>query len=181
MSAALFIRADRMVLPGLGRLVTAQFIGALTSSSSLIELCNPRVRPFNLFPPRAPAAWAGREDPPPSPTQRATFPALRRGVSPRASSNTDAVKHFVHDMFPAIRQRLSDCRFVIAGSEPPDVVGRLASPEESYAMCRVFVVPLGFGAGISLKLIGGHEPGDPGGRHDGGRDRAGFSRTAARP
>jgi glycosyltransferase involved in cell wall biosynthesis len=78
--------------------------------------------------------------------------------------NTDAVTHFAHDVFPAIKRRLPDCRFVIVGAEPPEVVRRLASPhivvagyvdalEEYYEKCRVFVVPLRFGAGISLKLI----------------------------
>jgi glycosyltransferase involved in cell wall biosynthesis len=86
--------------------------------------------------------------------------------------NTDAVMHFAHDVFPAIQRRLPDCRFVIVGSEPPDVVRRLASPhivvagyvdalEEYYEKCRVFVVPLRFGAGISLKLIEAMSQGIP--------------------
>ena len=86
--------------------------------------------------------------------------------------NTDAVMHFAHDLFPAIQQRLPDCRFVIVGAEPPDVVRRLASPhivvagyvdalEEYYEKCRVFVVPLRFGAGISLKLIEAMSQGIP--------------------
>ena len=86
--------------------------------------------------------------------------------------NTDAVMHFAHDVFPAIRQRLPDCRFVIVGSDPPEVVRRLVSPhivvagyvdalEEYYEKCRVFVVPLRFGAGISLKLIEAMSQGIP--------------------
>ena len=86
--------------------------------------------------------------------------------------NTDAVMHFTHDLFPAIQQRLPDCRFVIVGAEPPEVVRRLASPhivvagyvdalEEYYEKCRVFVVPLRFGAGISLKLIEAMSQGIP--------------------
>jgi glycosyltransferase involved in cell wall biosynthesis len=86
--------------------------------------------------------------------------------------NTDAVMHFAHHVFPAIRQRVPDCRFVIVGAEPPGVVRRLASPhivvagyvdalEEYYDKCRVFVVPLRFGAGISLKLIEAMSQGIP--------------------
>jgi glycosyltransferase involved in cell wall biosynthesis len=86
--------------------------------------------------------------------------------------NTDAVVHFARDLFPAIRERLPDCRFVIVGAEPPDVVHRLAAPhvvvagyvedlEEYYEKCRVFVVPLRFGAGISLKLVEAMSQGIP--------------------
>jgi GT2 family glycosyltransferase/glycosyltransferase involved in cell wall biosynthesis len=86
--------------------------------------------------------------------------------------NTDAVMHFTNDLFPAIRERLPDCRFVIVGAEPPDVVRRLAAPhivvagyvdagEEYSEKCRVFVVPLRFGAGISLKLVEAMSQGIP--------------------
>jgi glycosyltransferase involved in cell wall biosynthesis len=86
--------------------------------------------------------------------------------------NTDAVMHFTRGLFPAIRERLPDCRFVIVGAEPPDVVRRLAAPhvvvagyvdalEEYYERCRVFVVPLRFGAGISLKLVEAMSQGIP--------------------
>jgi GT2 family glycosyltransferase/glycosyltransferase involved in cell wall biosynthesis len=86
--------------------------------------------------------------------------------------NTDAVMHFAHVVFPAIQKRLPDCRFVIVGSDPPEAVHQLASShivvagyvdalEEYYEKCRVFVVPLRFGAGISLKLIEAMSQGIP--------------------
>jgi len=78
--------------------------------------------------------------------------------------NTDAVRHFAATLFPSVRRRLPDCRFVIVGSEPPRSVQELASPhvvvtgyvedlKGYYEACRAFVVPLRFGAGISLKLV----------------------------
>lgn len=77
--------------------------------------------------------------------------------------NTDAVLHFANNLFPKIRQELSDVRFIIVGSEPSEVIQALASQyvmvtgfvedlSEYYQKCRLFVVPLRFGAGINYKL-----------------------------
>ena len=78
--------------------------------------------------------------------------------------NTDAVLYFATTLFPRIRQRLPDSRFVVVGTQPPSsiqdltsrhiiVAGYVEDLTEYYERCRVFVVPLQFGAGISLKLI----------------------------
>jgi GT2 family glycosyltransferase/glycosyltransferase involved in cell wall biosynthesis len=86
--------------------------------------------------------------------------------------NTDAVVHFAKTLFPRIRERLPDARFMIVGSQPPVVVRDLASPAvgvagyvedltEHYETCRVFVVPTRFAAGISLKLIEAMSAGIP--------------------
>lgn len=77
--------------------------------------------------------------------------------------NTDAVLHFATELFPKIREKLPDCRFIVVGSSPPEPVRRLASPHiivtgyveelrEYYEKCRIFVVPLRFGAGLNYKL-----------------------------
>jgi len=77
--------------------------------------------------------------------------------------NADAVIHFATKVFPAICEKLPDCRFVIVGSQPPESVRKLASRDvvitgfvedlrEYYETCRVFVVPLRFGAGLNYKL-----------------------------
>jgi glycosyltransferase involved in cell wall biosynthesis len=77
--------------------------------------------------------------------------------------NTDAVLHFVTGIFPKIREKLPECRFIVVGSSPPEPVRRLASPHvivtgfveelrEYYEKCRLLVVPLRFGAGLNYKL-----------------------------
>ena len=79
-------------------------------------------------------------------------------------SNADAVLYFTTRLFTRIRERLPNCRFIIVGSNPPESVRRLASESivvtgfvedlrEYYEKCRVFVAPIRFMAGISLKLI----------------------------
>lgn len=86
--------------------------------------------------------------------------------------NTDAVVHFATTLFPKIRERLPDARFVIAGSQPPGRVRDLASPHvtvagyvedltEHYERCRLFVVPIRFAAGISMKLTEAMSAGIP--------------------
>jgi GT2 family glycosyltransferase/glycosyltransferase involved in cell wall biosynthesis/SAM-dependent methyltransferase len=78
--------------------------------------------------------------------------------------NTDAVRYFVSSIFPKILRLIPDCRLFIVGSQPPESVKELASEhvvvtgfverlEEYYGKCRVFVVPIRFMAGVSLKLI----------------------------
>jgi GT2 family glycosyltransferase/glycosyltransferase involved in cell wall biosynthesis len=77
--------------------------------------------------------------------------------------NTDAVLHFTNSLFPTIRQALPGVRFIIVGSEPSEVIQGLDSQDvevtgfvedlrEYYEKCRIFVVPLRFGAGINYKL-----------------------------
>jgi GT2 family glycosyltransferase/glycosyltransferase involved in cell wall biosynthesis len=86
--------------------------------------------------------------------------------------NVDGVLYFATTLFPRIRHRLPGCRFVIAGSQPPASVRDLAGPDivvtgyvedltTYYERCRVFVVPLRFGGGISLKLIEAMSEGIP--------------------
>jgi GT2 family glycosyltransferase/glycosyltransferase involved in cell wall biosynthesis/uncharacterized coiled-coil DUF342 family protein len=83
------------------------------------------------------------------------------GIEP---PNVDAAVYFASQLLPAIRERLPDCRFVIAGNQPPPGVCSLAADHivvagyvedltEHYETCRIFVAPLRFGAGISLKVI----------------------------
>jgi len=78
--------------------------------------------------------------------------------------NVDGVLYFATTLFPKIRLKLPDCRFVVVGIHPPACVQELASQHivvagyvedltEYYERCRVFVAPLRFGGGISLKLI----------------------------
>lgn len=78
--------------------------------------------------------------------------------------NVDAVQYFVREMWPALRERHPETRFVIAGQRPVDAVKRLEEngvevtgfvPDLSdmYAQASVVVAPLRFGAGTQNKVL----------------------------
>ncbi|MBI3987734.1 MAG: glycosyltransferase, partial [Lentisphaerae bacterium] len=80
--------------------------------------------------------------------------------------NEDAVVWFVEQVFPEIRRRLPDVRFIVAGANPPDSVKRFQSeavsilghvPDDEldalYRQCRLAVVPLRYGAGVKGKVV----------------------------
>jgi glycosyltransferase involved in cell wall biosynthesis len=78
--------------------------------------------------------------------------------------NVDAVEYFVADIWPRIKARLGDARFLIVGSNPPDtwqeqrwdgveVVGYVKDLDACLDRCRLSVVPLRYGAGIKGKII----------------------------
>lgn len=77
--------------------------------------------------------------------------------------NVDAVVYFVNNVMPILRVRLPEAKFHIVGSNPPPVIGGLAS--ESVVVhgfvehltpllnkMRISVAPLNFGAGIKGKI-----------------------------
>ena len=78
--------------------------------------------------------------------------------------NIDAVKWFVTEIWPAIRQKLPDVVFYITGSNAPEdfaqletmpgvkVVGRVPEVGPWFDQCRVFVSPLRYGAGMKGKI-----------------------------
>lgn len=79
------------------------------------------------------------------------------------SPNADAVKHFVKNIFPAVRDALGDVVFRVYGSDvPPDVLelasgnvvvhGYVEDVGECYDHCLVFVAPLRYGAGVKGKI-----------------------------
>lgn len=81
----------------------------------------------------------------------------------RHSPNADAVKHFVKNIFPAVRAALGDVVFRVYGSDiTPDVLelasesvavhGYIEDVSECYDNCRVFVAPLRYGAGVKGKI-----------------------------
>ena len=80
--------------------------------------------------------------------------------------NVDAVKYFVADIWPLVRSRIKDCKFIIAGSNVSDEVNGLASKSveirgfvptvgEFLEDVRVMVAPLRYGAGIKGKIVSG--------------------------
>jgi GT2 family glycosyltransferase len=80
--------------------------------------------------------------------------------------NVDAVKYFVADIWPLVRLRIKDCKFIIAGSHVSDEVSGLASKSvevrgfvptvgEFLEGVRIMVAPLRYGAGIKGKIVSG--------------------------
>lgn len=79
------------------------------------------------------------------------------------SPNEDAVSYFVKEIFPLIRQELPGVVFYMVGSHMTATVQALASQDvvaagyvpdltPYFEACRVFVVPLRYGAGIKGKI-----------------------------
>ena len=77
--------------------------------------------------------------------------------------NEDAVFFFVKEIFPKIKQKISDAKFYVVGNNPTDKLKQLNSddiivtgwvPEVTpyLEQCRVTVVPLRFGAGMKGKV-----------------------------
>jgi sugar transferase (PEP-CTERM/EpsH1 system associated) len=79
--------------------------------------------------------------------------------------NVDAVTYFAHEIFPSLRQRFPDARFVIVGSNPVPAVRKLAAlpgvvvtgtvPDVRHfiAQSRVAVAPLRISQGIQNKIL----------------------------
>jgi hypothetical protein len=77
--------------------------------------------------------------------------------------NVDAVRFFVSEVLPRIRQRLPDVRLHVVGSNPPPVVRELESEavvvhgfvpdlKPLFDRVRIAVAPLRFGAGVKGKV-----------------------------
>ena len=79
--------------------------------------------------------------------------------------NVDAVDHFIENIWPMVRDRLPDARFLIVGSKMPERFRTLAAHDPRvvavgfvndiapwFDACRVAVVPLRYGAGIKGKI-----------------------------
>ena len=78
--------------------------------------------------------------------------------------NVDAVHHFVSDVLPLLRQSGFPGRFVVAGSDMPYEIERLASDDiivrgyvsdlkDLFGNCRLSVAPLRYGAGMKGKVV----------------------------
>ncbi len=77
--------------------------------------------------------------------------------------NVDAVIWFVEAVMPQLRERLPGVRFHVYGANTPRIVESLASDDviihgfvrdvsEAFDSCRIFVVPLRYGAGLKGKV-----------------------------
>lgn len=77
--------------------------------------------------------------------------------------NVDAVVHFVRDILPLIRLEIPNVKFLVVGSNPPQVLQDLAGPAVEVTgyvpdlasvlkKVRISVAPLRFGAGIKGKI-----------------------------
>jgi GT2 family glycosyltransferase len=77
--------------------------------------------------------------------------------------NVDAVDFFVRDVFPAVREKLPNARFLIVGSKAPDrfrtfgvdgveFIGYVEELAPVLDRCRISVAPLRYGAGTKGKI-----------------------------
>jgi GT2 family glycosyltransferase/glycosyltransferase involved in cell wall biosynthesis/SAM-dependent methyltransferase len=83
----------------------------------------------------------------------------------RHMPNVDAVLYFVREVFPLVRARLPEVRFLILGSHLPqelkelneldgvDVIGYVPDLDPYLNRCRINVAPLRYGAGIKGKVV----------------------------
>jgi glycosyltransferase involved in cell wall biosynthesis len=79
--------------------------------------------------------------------------------------NSDAVRHFMEEVFLLVRSAVPDCRFFIIGGNPPKevsrfhngknviVTGYLEDIRNLTGNCRASVVPLRLGSGTRLKIV----------------------------
>jgi GT2 family glycosyltransferase len=85
------------------------------------------------------------------------------GFKSSLGPNDDAAIHFAKTVFPRIQHKIPGIRFIIAGSNVPQSVKRLASDsvlvigyvedlKQLYESGRVFVAPIRFGAGTMWKV-----------------------------
>jgi len=87
--------------------------------------------------------------------------------------NIQAAGYFCDEVFPHIKKRVPDARFVIAGANPPreilkrgndkdvNVTGYVPRMEDIYGACRVFVAPMLVGGGIIVKILDAMAAGRP--------------------
>lgn len=79
------------------------------------------------------------------------------------SPNGDAVRYFVSEVWPLVRSRIPEARFLVVGSAAPkeildlggngvEVLGYVPELADLFNACRVFVAPLRYGAGIKEKV-----------------------------
>jgi glycosyltransferase involved in cell wall biosynthesis len=78
--------------------------------------------------------------------------------------NADAVKYFVSEVWPILRDSGFSERFIIAGSNMPDEIAELAADDivvrgfvedlsDIFGKCRLSVAPLRYGAGMKGKVV----------------------------
>lgn len=81
-------------------------------------------------------------------------------------ANIDGLEYFINNIYPMIKQRVSDLKFYIIGKNPPDILQQFAQNDSSivltgfvedlteyYEKCKLFVVYLRYGSGIKIKIL----------------------------
>ncbi|PIB37761.1 glycosyltransferase [Maribacter sp. 4G9] len=84
----------------------------------------------------------------------------------RHSPNVDAIAYLEQDIWPKIRERISDAKCYVYGAYLPDAIHKLHNPKKGFyvrgrassvsevmKLARVCLAPLRFGAGIKGKLM----------------------------
>ena len=90
-------------------------------------------------------------------------------------TNVDAALYFYHSVFPLVKKRIPEAKFIIAGYRPPpeeltslqekdgsvSVPGFVDSLDECYKRATVFVAPILVGGGIIVKVLDAMAAGTP--------------------
>jgi len=77
--------------------------------------------------------------------------------------NIDAAEFLINDIWPLIKQKISDAKLFIVGSHPPENIKKLASDDivvtgfvkdltSYYQECKIMLAPLRYGAGVKGKI-----------------------------
>jgi polysaccharide biosynthesis protein PslH len=79
--------------------------------------------------------------------------------------NVDAVRYFVHEILPIIRESVPESRFMIVGKEPVEsvielddrksviVTGEVADVRPYYRRAAIVAAPIRFGGGTRIKIL----------------------------
>jgi glycosyltransferase involved in cell wall biosynthesis len=77
--------------------------------------------------------------------------------------NADGVAWFTSEVFPLVRKKLPDVRFVVVGKQPPKALnylgnnvittGYVENTDSYWNGTRIFVVPLHAGGGMRVKIL----------------------------
>lgn len=81
-------------------------------------------------------------------------------------ANIDGLEYFIHNIYPKIKEKVSDIKFYIIGKNPPDILKSYAQKDNSiiltgfvedlndyYSKSKLFVVYLRYGSGIKIKVL----------------------------
>ena len=81
-------------------------------------------------------------------------------------ANIDGLEYFIQNIYPKIKEKVSDIKFYIIGKNPPDILKSCAEKDSSiiltgfvedlndyYSKSKLFVVYLRYGSGIKIKVL----------------------------
>ena len=115
--------------------------------SAKIEICHPAIPVFDF-----------------ESTQKRKNSPVFMGALNRVKTNVDALVYFIDEIFPKVKEEISDTKLFVIGPDAPDSLlekasddlifkGYLAEPEKFMSECNVFVAPIRYGGGVKIKIL----------------------------